>query len=179
VFVPMTGEADRSRPPGWTEESPCIVNAGFEDIDPANGRALGWYHPRQMAVIRSTNAPAGQQYATFENHTPGRAAQATQAFALDGRRARVLSVSALAHGTDLAVGPTTRTPAWIVLTFYDSEHAMLRQSALAGSAGGFDWQRIQTRMAVPRKTREAIIGIGLFGATGRLSLDTVAVAVAP
>ena len=41
--------------------------------------------------------------------------------------------------------------------------------------GSFDWKQVTQEMDVPPAARLAVIGIGLFGATGELSVDQVSV----
>ena len=39
--------------------------------------------------------------------------------------------------------------------------------------GTFDWQRVSDKVRVPPKAREAIVRIGLLGATGEMSFDDI------
>ena len=59
------------------------------------------------------------------------------------------------------------------ITFYDENRSEIAYRYLLPWQGTFDWRRIDDRFRVPAKAREAVVRIGLFGATGELSLDGV------
>jgi protein-L-isoaspartate(D-aspartate) O-methyltransferase len=62
--------------------------------------------------------------------------------------------------------------------FYDERRGMLGERALGQWRGTRDWQHYSAHLPVPARAREAIIRVGLFGATGRLSVDDVRVSAA-
>ena len=58
-----------------------------------------------------------------------------------------------------------------MITFYDERRASVGEESIGPFEGTFDWRREQKTLRVPLKAREAILRIGLLGATGQLSLD--------
>lgn len=175
VFVPMTGMAQAARAAAANPFEPRLVNASFEAVDPETGRASGWYHQRQMAVETATDAPDGTRYATFRNTTAGRRAQAAQAFPVDGRHTRALLVSGMVRGARIEPGPGKYAVASLVVAFYSAERETLGQVAVGGWRGDLGWTPVRSRIEVPATAREAILGLGLYGATGTLSFDRLAV----
>ncbi|HEX5472280.1 MAG TPA: protein-L-isoaspartate(D-aspartate) O-methyltransferase, partial [Lacipirellulaceae bacterium] len=57
--------------------------------------------------------------------------------------------------------------------FYDERRAAVGEESVGNFQGTFDWRQESGRVRVPLKAREAIIRIGLLGATGTLSLDDI------
>lgn len=175
VFVPMTGEAQAARPSGAPAPPVHIVNGGFENVDPASGKLANWYHQRQLRLESAPGAPEGTRCVTFENATTGRQAHASQAFPIDGRETKSMSVSGMVRGSGIRPGDGKDQIAAVVITFYDDERNILRQEALGNWRGSFDWQPFNQTIAVPAAAREAIVHLGLLGATGTLSVDALVI----
>jgi protein-L-isoaspartate(D-aspartate) O-methyltransferase len=176
VFVPMTGraEAERENPDGSSE--PALINASFEEVLPGTMRPRGWYHQRQMTAPGG-DAPDGDRFALFENQSPGRTAEASQAFGLDGRRVQVLVVSGVAKADAIEAGPGERERASVIVAFYNGKRELTGAQSVVDWQGTFGWWSFEQQMTVPPATREAIVRVGLCGATGRLLLDDLRVTV--
>jgi protein-L-isoaspartate(D-aspartate) O-methyltransferase len=176
VFVPMRGraEAEREHPVG--SSVPALINASFEEVLPGTLRPRGWYHQRQMTVPIG-EAPDEARCALFENASPGRTAEASQAFGLDGRRVRELAVAGMVKADAIEAGPGEREQASVVLAFYNGKRELIGARSVADWQGTFGWRSFQGRVTVPSATREAIVRVGLCGATGRLALDELRLTV--
>jgi hypothetical protein len=124
-----------------------------------------------MNVVSAADAPDGGSFAFFENRSPSRTAEASQAFGLDGRRFRALLLSGVVKGDDIKRGPGKRERASTVLAFYNAKRELIDAVAAGDWVGTFDWRSFEQRVMVPSATREAIVRVGLCGATGRLSVD--------
>jgi protein-L-isoaspartate(D-aspartate) O-methyltransferase len=175
MFVPMTGAAEANRQTGTDPRAVGLINGSFEELDAQGARPAAWYYQRQLTLTTSDAAPEGKRYVTFRNTTPGRAAQASQAFALDGRNVKAVVVSGLAKGTDLHPGPGPHDLAAVVLTFFDADRRALAHVPTGDWRGTFGWRSFRSRIEVPSAAREAILRLGLYGATGALSLDRLSV----
>ncbi|HOM17275.1 MAG TPA: protein-L-isoaspartate(D-aspartate) O-methyltransferase, partial [Thermoguttaceae bacterium] len=125
-----------------------------------------------LAWVEDPKAPSGKHYITFTNTTPGRPSQALQGFAVDGRKVRALDVSLWVRGKDIRPGPTGELPVLAIL-FYDEKRTPAGEATLGPWRGSFDWQPERSRLNVPLHAREAILRIGLFGAVGELSVDSL------
>jgi hypothetical protein len=60
-----------------------------------------------------------------------------------------------------------------MIVFYDENRATKGMTFLKPMHDSFDWTRKSEVLKVPATAREAIIHLGLVGATGTLSLDDV------
>jgi protein-L-isoaspartate(D-aspartate) O-methyltransferase len=180
LFVPMTGEAESRRDVKPDPLKPTIVNGSFEANPESEGQLPGWYYQRQLELISARTAvPAGERYVRFANTTPGRGSRALQGLAIDGRSVTQLEISAWIKTRDVVAGPghlpgsdDDRLPS-IALTFYDAQRRQLGHFLLGTWQGTQDWQRVAATIDVPDSTREAILRLGLFGATGEFFVDDV------
>ncbi len=57
--------------------------------------------------------------------------------------------------------------------FYDENRVTIGDQTFGSLRGSSDWKTEAKKIDVPVRAREAIMRIGLFGATGELSLDDV------
>jgi protein-L-isoaspartate(D-aspartate) O-methyltransferase len=175
LFVPMTGEAEEKREVKPDPLKPQIVNGSFEEVtrdDEGNQEPAGWHYQRQLTLeAGAQGAPDGKNFVTFENSEPGRGCQALQGFAVDGRKVDALEVSVHVRGDGIQRGQTPNQLPAIVITFYDERRAAVGEASIGSFSGTFDWREDSETVRVPLRAREAILRIGLLGATGRLSVD--------
>ena len=185
LFVPMTGKAEDERAVKPDPKRPQIYNGSFEDVltgDEARDapEPAGWHYQRQLTLTNNpASAPDGERFATFKNTEPGRGSQALQGFAVDGREVSKLKLTFSARGENVQSDPATNQWPAVVITFYGDDRAVVGEEIIGPLAGSFDWRRTEHIMRVPLRAREAILRIGLLGATGELSLDAVDLAPAP
>ena len=171
LFVPMTGEMEKVRKDKPDPKHPAIVNGDFEQVIGNPPQAAGWHYQRQMEVVTADDAPSGKRYVRFHNSEPGRGAQALQGFAVDGRFVRQLELSVRVRYHDVRPGPMAEQLPLVAVHFYDANRATIGDKRLGPWRGGSEWKTEAKKLDVPAAAREAIIRIGLFGATGELSLD--------
>lgn len=176
-FVPMTGRAEDLRDLLPEEKLTEIVNGSFEETIQATGEPDGWYYLRQGGVETSDAAPSGSRVLTFSNTTPGRNAHAMQAFGVDGRKVDALEVTVWVHGERLAPGQSPQQQPHVLVEFYDSRRAPAGRGHVGPFTGSFAWKKESARVEVPTRARLAVIGVGLFGATGTISFDDVGISL--
>jgi protein-L-isoaspartate(D-aspartate) O-methyltransferase len=177
LFVPMTGEAEKRREVLPDPAKPSVQNGDFEEAAGDPEEPVGWHYQRQLELVKDPKSPSGKRYAKFVNERPGRHAQALQGFAADGRQVKSLRVSLWVRGEDIR--PTgSDGQAALGILFYDENRALVSEETLGPWRGTFPWQRQTATFKVPLKAREGVIRIGLFGATGELSLDAIEIAPA-
>jgi protein-L-isoaspartate(D-aspartate) O-methyltransferase len=184
LFVPMTGEAEANRQVQPDPEHPSIANASFENVlkDAETGveTPAGWHYQRQLTLATDpAQAPDGKRFLTFHNVQPGRGCHALQGFAVDGRKVAKLRLSFSARGHDILPGPEPEQQPGALITFYDDHRALIGGAALSVLYVTSNWEHEEKTIAVPLKAREAILRIGLLGATGELSLDDIKLSAAP
>jgi protein-L-isoaspartate(D-aspartate) O-methyltransferase len=180
LFVPMTGTAEEQRKVKPDPAKPQIVNGSFEETTKtADGddEPTGWHYQRQLKLKSDGNVPDGKLYADFKNTDPGRGCHALQGFAVDGREVSALEFHYWVRGKDIRQNEPKEGWPRIVVTFYDERRATVGEESAGSFSGSFDWRSETGRIRVPLKAREAIIRIGLLGATGELSFDNVGLQV--
>jgi protein-L-isoaspartate(D-aspartate) O-methyltransferase len=177
-FVPMTGSAEEQREVLPDPQNPGLVHGSFESVLEGTDLPVGWYYVREGGVTQEAQAPDGQQVLRFTNRTPGRSAHALQAFGVDGRQVRQLDVRSWVRGRQIRPGPNPDHRAQILVEFYGENRAVVGQANLGPWRGTFDWRTLRQRIRVPEDARLAVVGIGLFGATGEIAFDQVDVQAA-
>lgn len=204
LFVPMTGKAEQGRVERPDPLRPAINNGGFEKFASVEGDAslvppgsekpaaavetsssdqgdkqelfpIGWHYQRQLRLVEAPDAPEGKHYVTFSNDEAGRGAHALQGLAVDGRKVRELDVSLWVKAKNIRAGASKEQEPVLAITFYDENRAPTGYTWVGPWRDSFPWQKVTDKLHVPPKAREAIVRIGLSGATGEISFDNVRV----
>lgn len=175
LFVPMTGAAESERKVFPDASKPELLNASFEDDPDENGFMPGWYYQRQLEQIQDRSAPNGDRYVMFENEEAGRAAQLMQGFAIDGSKVPTIVLSASFSCDNVRVGIDRYDLPRIIVSFYDKDRQDLGSAYIGPFQGSRSWRNYDREIDVPKETKEAIVRIGLFGATGSASFDNILV----
>jgi protein-L-isoaspartate(D-aspartate) O-methyltransferase len=175
LFVPMTGAAEDARRVLPDGTKPAVENGGFEEMLPKSAVPTAWYYGRQMETVTADDAAAGSRYLRLENDEPGRPAQVFQGFPVDGRVVGRLSVSAMLRGERIRAGLSSDEAPLIAVRFFDEKRSRSSEARVGPWSGTFPWKPVSGSLPVPTWAREAILQVGLRGATGRLEVDEVAV----
>ena len=173
LFVPMTGAAEDRRQVKPDPAHPRIVNGNFEQPTDKPDIVPGFYYERQATVVTDQKAPEGEQYLTFRNQEPGRAAHVLQGFPIDGQVVASLEFSLRVKYDTVQQGRSRDEEPMPGISFYDQNRKDLGFQGVGPFLGSSDWQRVTKTIRVPPTAREAILRIGLFGATGQFSVDDV------
>jgi len=175
LFVPMTGTAESERKVKPDPLNPALVNGGFEDIRTEGSTEVprGWHYVRQCKIVKESLAPEGERYVTFTNNEPGRAAQALQAFGIDGHKVTTLDVSLQVRARGVRPGQSAQQLPLLAIIFYDDKQNMIGERAIGPWQGTFDWQNEHDTLKVPPNAVTGILRIGLLGAVGEASFDNV------
>ena len=149
-------------------------NLGSPGRSPENFPIPGWYYQRLAKVIEDPlEAPHGDRFVHFSNATTGRSSHILQGFAIDGRHVRQLMVSSMIRLEDVVQGFDKQMRPSIAVTFYDERRRQLGHHFCGPWQGTRDWEQSSKRFRVPPLTREAILRVGLFGATGDFFVDNL------
>jgi protein-L-isoaspartate(D-aspartate) O-methyltransferase len=201
LFVPMTGQAEASRVVKPDSARPSINNGGFEEMVTVEGisndgaspaesgakkesenepksKPAGWHYQRQLALEEATDAPEGMHYVTFSNSEPGRGAQALQGMPVDGRKVAKLDVSLWVKADDVRPGANDQQQPVLAITFYDDNRGVAGYAWIGPWRDSFAWQHVHDVLRVPPRAREAVVRIGLSGATGKVSFDGIRIQAA-
>lgn len=172
LFVPMTGTAEDGRVKQPDPENPEVVNGSFDARSDDAEQVPGWYYGRQFTLNPDTSS-AGS-YVRFENVTVGRDSHLLQGLALDGRAITRVRLSGRVRTQDIDSGGRPDRLPVLAVSFYDEKRRELGTYWIGPFTGNQDWTEHQRSFRVPPTTREAIVRIGLFGATGVADFDDVA-----
>jgi protein-L-isoaspartate(D-aspartate) O-methyltransferase len=171
LFVPMTGRSETQRAVLPDPRHPEIVNGGFEQSTLEPGKADNWYYQRRSTLV-TEDAPEGGQYLQFENDVPGRGAHILQGMGIDGRAIGSVRVSLKMKLANLQAGPEENQRPGLTIHFFDARRMPIGAQQLGPWYNDQDeWSTEQASLPVPRGAQEAIVQVGLNGATGVLSLD--------
>lgn len=179
LFVPMTGEAEAKRQVKPDGTAPEIRNGGFEETVEGGTLPDVWYYGRQVAVPECDDAREGRRVLRLENAEAGRPAQIFQGFPVDGRRVGRLEVALDIRGEMLRPGRSVDEVPAVWIQFFDGSRMRTTRARFGGWLGTFEWRRADHEFVVPFWATEAIIQVGLIGATGRLEADAVRLRAVP
>ena len=176
LFVPMTGEAEAQRKVKPDPAKPQIVNGSFEETTTnADGddEPTGWHYQRQLNV-KSDCQRAGRQALRHVSKTPNPAAAATPCKASPSTAARFRRSN---FTTGSAAKTSARAPSPKICRASSSPFTTsAAQPSAKKPTGQFDgtfaWREETGRIRVPLKAREAIIRIGLLGASASFRSTT-------
>lgn len=173
-FVPMVGRAEEERPVSADSGRPTLVNGDFQDV--SGDQPAGWYYVRQGRVEASGRMPQGKCL-TLENATPGRSAQAMQAVGVDGRRTREVEISLWVRGRNMQPGLLPEQRPGLSVVFFNADRQSVVSQGIGPWTGTFDWIKRSLRIKVPTTARLASVNVGLWGATGQVSVSEVTLKV--
>jgi protein-L-isoaspartate(D-aspartate) O-methyltransferase len=172
LFVPMTGKSEDLRETLPDPLHPQLRNAGFETDENQDGLPDNWHYQR-LTERMTTEPPEGKVFLRMENSDPGRLAQALQGMAIDGRKIGSVAISLQVRVKDIRPGSEPIAKPMLAVHFYDQTRKDIDTQIVGPWLRESDWELVGTTIAVPKEAREAIVRIGLNGATGRLDIDDI------
>ncbi len=173
LFVPMTGKAEEGRDRQPDPANPELMNGDFEAGEDENHFIRGWYYQRQASLRQGPDVPQGSYCVRFEANLRGQESHLMQGLALDGSRVRKLALSVRVRTQGVQERLDPQSGPRFAVTFYDENRRELTTRWLGPWTGDTPWRLVSEEVAVPRNAREAIVRIGLFGATGIAEFDEV------
>lgn len=172
LFVPMTGKAEDNRQVKPDPAHPKLSNPSFEELAGESHEPVAWYYQRQMQII-DKDAPDGKQFVRFTNDTPGRPTRMMQGLGLDGRKVRKIELSARVRCKDVRVGVERDELPKITVIFFDENRSQVGINWIGPFQATTEWSSEKKTFDVPPLAREAIVNMGLLGATGQFDVDLV------
>lgn len=172
LFVPMTGAAENSRVKQPDPAKPELINGSFEVDENDDDRADNWHYQRQVEW-KSGSPRDGEYYLEFTNDERGRPSQILQGLAIDGRKVAFVNLSLDVMVEETSPGAKAFERPALYIHFYDSIRRQVGDYRVGPWLRPQDWERTGRRFVVPPNAREAIIRVGLNGATGKMSVDNV------
>ncbi len=187
LFVPMTGAAEEARKELPDPSRPELVNGDFEtklptSEDQSDGTASsvhqdtdaipGWYYGRHVKLMKE-HAFQGTQFVRFENQTADMSTHLLQGFPLDGRQVSAIRISGAIRLEGVKAGQGSETSPAIAVSLYDELRREVGFMVIGPYSGTRPWKSHSRVLSVPPQAREAIVRIGLFGATGIADFDAI------
>lgn len=172
--------ACRAQATATDDRLPVLVAEDFETDADGNGEPDRWYNLRDAE--RVPGGVAGPTCLKFRAKEPGRPARISRAFGVDGRTIEALRVGLWVKVADDLPGERVgEAPGMILDLLGDDLKTLARGNLGPWTAGelGDGWVRVARRVAVPPGTRDAILTVGLLGATGTLEIDGLSVEAEP
>jgi protein-L-isoaspartate(D-aspartate) O-methyltransferase len=178
LFVPMTGAAEDARKVIPDPSKPEVLNFDFEEGLDEKGFVKGWYYQRRLELIAGEDAPSGEHFVQFSNDVPGQHAHVMQGFAIDGRQVSAIDFEAQVAVENIKKGIYNEDIPVAMVSFYDKNRRHLKDTVLDPLAANKGWHKLEMKsVRVPVATKDAIVRIGLFGATGVAKFDAVKLTV--
>ena len=169
-------------------QEPEIERPGPPPLDTleadANGDGVpdGWYNLRDARWIEGgVIAGARSRCFRFENARPGRPARASRAFGLDGRTTEAIVVGLWVRAERIGPGERLGDEPGLLIDFLGDQLRAVRRGTLGPwtKTVGPSWTRVVKRFSIPPTTRDAILSVGLLGATGLLDVDELSIELIP
>ncbi|MFM2093567.1 MAG: Protein-L-isoaspartate O-methyltransferase [Planctomycetota bacterium] len=173
LFVPMTGRAEEAREVKPDPRHPKVVNGDFETNASDVEFVPGWYYERLATWETDENAPQGKHYVSFKNKVPGLSAHLLQGIPIDGRHVKEIDLHAMFRARDVRKFPDQEDFPTLAISFFDDGRKEIGTFWLDPVVGTIAWTTRSKKIRVPSGAREAIVRIGLFGATGEMDVDNV------
>jgi len=185
LFVPMTGEAEESRQELPDAANPKVVNGDFQQLPEKKNIAIedyvpGWYYGRQLKHVtagagKASSGSGNDAFVRFHNETPGLSSHLLQGIPIDGRKVSTIRLGGKVRTGDVRTGPDALSRPMIALSLYDEQRRELDAFVLGPFRSSRPWRSSSRLIRIPPNTREAILRIGLFGATGTADFDDLSI----
>ena len=98
-----------------------------------------------------------------------------QGFSIDGKKVSKIKLMASMSCENVSPGPHRNDLPHVAVTFYDTGRKTLSTSFIGPMQGTMPWKNRSLEIRVPIAAKEAIVRIGLFGATGKASYDRLSI----
>lgn len=147
-----------------------------------DGLPDGWYNARDVKWMAEGGAPgAGPHYVRFECSQSGRPARLSRAFGVDGRKTEAVVLGFWIRQNNIQVGERQGDEPGLMIDFLGVELHHLSRGVFGPWTHSVRdrWTRVARRIPVPPGTRDAIMSVGLMGATGTLDFDGLTIDLIP
>ncbi|MHC5538163.1 hypothetical protein ACYOEI_08035, partial [Singulisphaera rosea] len=179
ALVVLADSSSRAQEPELERPAPPALD-DFESDENKDGVPDGWYNARD-AVIVAEGGKVGPHCLKFETRKSGRPARLSRAFGVDGRQHEAIVIGLWIRLDQIQNGERVGEEPGLIIDFLGEGLRSLRRGALGpwGRAVGPQWTHVSKRIPVPPGTRDAIMSVGLLGATGTLEMDGISFELIP
>ncbi|GAC1463878.1 MAG: hypothetical protein NVSMB9_01870 [Isosphaeraceae bacterium] len=167
-------EIERPAPPALDD---------FETDRNEDGVPDGWYNLRD-ARIMTEGGVVGPKYLKFSCIRPGRPARLSRAFGVDGRVHEAIIIGLWVRLDQVQSGERLGEEPGLLIDFLGDKLRQETRGALGpwtvrSLGAGSTWKHVVRRIPVPVGALDAIMTVGLLGATGVLDVDGLTMELVP
>lgn len=173
LFVPMTGDAEKTRTVQPDPKHPELSNTGFEEPLIRDFHIPGWYYQFGCKQIEDSQAPTGKFVVEFQGTDPQLPNMLLQGMPIDGRAVRKIKLGAWIKLENVKVGRDKEKSPSVAIQWFDSNRNRIGYNYVGGFKGTRGWKLEERVFNVPMEAREAIVSIGMFGAEGTAWFDGI------
>jgi len=173
LFVPMTGDAEKTRTVQPDPKHPQLSNTGFEEPLIRDFHIPGWYYQFGCKQIEDSQAPTGKFVVEFQGTDPQLPNMLLQGMPIDGRAVRKIKLGAWIKLENVKVGRDKEKSPSVAIQWFDSNRNRIGYNYVGGFKGTRGWKLEERVFNVPTEAREAIVSIGMFGAEGTAWFDGI------
>ena len=173
---------------GRAQEPPLVVRpepAPRDDLElDADGDGIpdGWYNLRDV-TWEAEGGVRGPHMLRFQNDKPGRPGRASRAFGIDGRKYEAVILGLWVRATEVAGGERVGEDPGLAIDFLDEGLRATNRGTLGpwtrSTIGEDRWVHVARKINVPPQSRDALMTLGLLGATGTLDVDGLTITLIP
>jgi hypothetical protein len=157
----------------------------FETDANKDGVPDGWYNLRDGTIVAEGGA-VGPHFMRFEADKPGRGARLSRAFGVDGKKYEALVMGLWVRIERVQSGERLGEEPGLLVEFFGDKLRTATRGTMGPwnlrtfrDQGGSRWVRIAKRFPIPPSSKDAIMTVGLLGATGVLDVDGLTVELIP
>jgi hypothetical protein len=177
LFFLVTSTALARFQPGKSQDS-LIQRPGpparddLESDENRDGVPDGWYNARD-ARLMSEGGKVGPRFVRLECNRPGRPARLSRAFGIDGAKTEAIVLGLWLRLSNIQSGEREGSEPSLMIDFLGDEMRHLSRGMFGpwSHSVGEHWTRVAKRIPVPPGTKDAIMSVGLLGATGTMDID--------
>ncbi len=149
----------------------------FEHDENKDGLPDGWYNARDVKVMTEGGA-VKPHYLKFESAKVGRPSRLSRAFGVDGKKYEAIVIGMWIRLDQIQSGERLGEEPGLMIDFLGDQLRQVSRGTMgpwtARNVGAATaWTHIAKRIPVPPTCKDAIMSIGLLGATGVLDVDGV------
>jgi hypothetical protein len=151
----------------------------FETDSDKDGIPDGWYNLRDATLVKG--GKVGPTCLRFENAKRGRPARASRAFGIDGKKNEAIIIGLWIRAEGILQGERSGEQPTLMIDFLGENIKGVRRDTIGPwmKTPNASWVRVAERIPIPETTRDAIMTLGLLGATGVLDIDGMTFEVVP
>jgi hypothetical protein len=140
----------------------------------------GWYNARDMQWL-AEGGKAGPHFVRFETNKPSRPARLSRAFGVDGTKIEAIVIGLWVRQRNIGLGEREGEEPGLVIDFLGEQLRSLSRGRMGPWTSSIHdpWTRVVKRIPIPSGTKDAIMSVGLMGATGTLDIDGLTLDLIP